>query len=83
MLTQIKANFLSENENSFVNKDGEKVRYKKVCIMCADDNKPLTLSADTELDFSFLDQFQEAHFTLNLYSDNSGYLKGKIVGIDL
>ncbi|WP_281655734.1 hypothetical protein [Eggerthella sinensis] len=82
MLTSANVDFISSFKDSFDGKDGNKVAYQRITFLHETDDKPLTLSADTALDFSKLGRYQPISVTINLYADSKGFLKGKVVSFE-
>ncbi|WP_139653020.1 hypothetical protein [Raoultibacter phocaeensis] len=82
MLTSANVDFISYMQDTFEGRDKKDIAYQKVTFLHETDDKPITLSALMELDFSQYHRYQPVTVTINLWMDNNGYLKGKIVGCE-
>ena len=83
MLTSANVDFISCEQNSFKGNDGKDVSYQKVTFLHETDDKPISLTALAELDFSELHRYQPIAVTINLFMDGKGYLKGKVVSYEV
>ena len=83
MIVSTSAFFLGCEKSNFKGKNGEPIDFQRVHFMPVDSDSPMSLTAVMDLDFSRIDKMAYINLQIDFWNDNkSGYLKGKIVGVD-
>lgn len=83
MLVRANVVFIGCKQESFKAKSGKDVSFQRVNFVPDGSEESMSLTALMDLDFSHFDKFCNLELTFDFYTDaRSGYLKGKIVGIN-
>lgn len=83
MVVRTACYFLGVKKSNFEGKNGEPVDFQRVHFMPVDSDSPMSLTAAMDLDFSRIDKMAYINLEIDFWNDNkSGYLKGKIVGVE-
>jgi hypothetical protein len=78
MLVEAKVIYLGHEEKSFTNSQGEVIEFKKGNFLYPSDTSSINLSIAKDVDMSGIAQLDNCHIAVNLYSDKSGYLRGRV-----
>lgn len=83
MIVRTACYFLGVEKSNFKGKNGEPVEFQRVHFMPVDSDSPMSLTALNDLDFSTIDKMAYLSLEIDFWNDNkSGFLKGKIVGVE-
>lgn len=83
MIVRANVMFLGCKQESFKGKNGDNIQFQRVCFMPEYGDEPMKLTALNSLDFSNIDKCADLVLEFDFSTDQrTGYLKGKIVGIE-